>query len=101
MILTEKDLKNVTFKQIKEDYEILRNFAIKNNIKTIENLNKYELFIFLTVDTLNFGRNLKDSIENALCHVGTENSILLIKKLYSGNIKMEIDANFIRKTYNL
>ncbi len=41
----------------------------KNNNNTLQDLTDRELAIWITGQTLNYGRDLKDSIDNALCHI--------------------------------
>ena len=67
-----------TKKQFIKDYEILREKAIRENITNLNKLTDYELFLFITAKTINFGRTFNDSVTNALIHLeNRENTIKL------------------------
>ena len=61
--------KDITENKFKEDYNNLREKAVKNKITDLNLLSDYELFILIIAKTLNFGRNFKGSVKNSLIHL--------------------------------
>jgi hypothetical protein len=55
-------------KDVISKYALLRNKAIKNNY-TLSDLSDSELHLYITAKTLEYGRTLFGSIENADCHL--------------------------------
>lgn len=69
MILNKTIKKDITIKEVNEDFKIILEFAKKNKTKTIKDLSDYEIFIYCIIDTCNYGRSFKESVQNALIHL--------------------------------
>lgn len=69
MILNKPINKNITFREVNIDFKIILEYVKNNRNLTFKDFSDYELFIYSIIDTYNFGRSFKDSVENALCHL--------------------------------
>lgn len=93
MIINKPINKNITSQEVNKDYKLILEFVKKNkdinkNL-SFKDFNDYELFIYSIIDTYNFGRSFKESVNNALSHLGNK----------EGYIKLlttpDIEENFI------
>jgi len=64
----------ISIKEVNAHYKKLIEFARENPKATFRDFSDFDLFIFSIVDTYNFGRSFKDSVNNALAHLEDKES---------------------------
>lgn len=71
MILNKQINSNITYQEVNKDLKLMKEYINKQQNLTFKDLSDYELFIYSIIDTCNYGRKFKDSVENALSHLST------------------------------
>lgn len=72
MILNKPISKDIKPIEVNADFKIILEYVKNHREKTFKDFSDYELFIYSIIDTYNFGRSFKDSVENALCHLSNQ-----------------------------
>jgi hypothetical protein len=67
--MTKQVNKNIELNEFRREYNSLRSRAIAQNITNLSVLSDYELFLWIIANTLNYGRDFKSSVNNALSHL--------------------------------
>jgi len=67
--------KNISIKEVNKEYKLILKRVKKYKINSFKLFSNNELFIYCIIDTLNYGRNFKDSLNNALYHFKNKDTI--------------------------